>query len=125
MARSRSRACGTHTKRSCPLPGCRIAGAIFPQTVDKVLSRETPSNHEIYSIDGTPVVDAFVRYEFLEDDLAALEERYQLSLRSHLPFTKHRTRADRRPAAEQLTAKQRETCFERNRAEFELFGYAA
>lgn len=64
-----------------------------------------------------------IRYEHLKEDLRQLEKDYDLDLISKLPLTKQGERADRRPARELLSDRQKEICYARNKPIFERFGY--
>ncbi len=81
----------------------------------------TYSTFQLYSIDGKPVMDAFLMQQTLSDDLEALRKRLSLP-----PFELPRARAnrtDRRPAAELLTGEQKEFIHSTCKREFDFFGW--
>jgi hypothetical protein len=92
------------------------------QIINNMLNKKSENDH-FYQLDGRKTYDTLIRYEHLRSDLLELEQRFGLTLLEKLPFTKHTSRTDRTPAHEVLTREQRQKCYERNRLEFELFGY--
>lgn len=72
---------------------------------------------------GPKTPDFVIRYERLKDDLAALEERFALTLVAKLPQTKHTARADRRPAADWLSDAQKAEIRARHARTFQSYGY--
>ena len=91
--------------------------------IEHRLNARTVRNFDIIAIDGKLAVDFVVRFESLKDDLAALEEKTGLKLLQHLPHTKGDRRRDHRPARDVLTQDQMDRCFQKNREEFDVFGY--
>ena len=95
------------------------------EEVDYILFGESKyePNSSFYFVDGEMVIDTFIRYEHLEDDLRQFESRFDLVILKHLPFTKHEYRQDRTPAADILTKEQKAHCYELCAWEFERFDY--
>lgn len=96
----------------------RHGEADFSQTVDRILDKPSP-NSAIYLLEGKPVIDFFIRYESLSEDIAALERRVGLELLTAMPHAKAGFRSDRRPAADQLNTEQKARCRKINRWEFD------
>ncbi len=97
--------------------------ASFRQTIAKLLDRKKPQGYGHYYYNDTLVADTILRYEHLEEDLSALESRFDLQLVENLPRTKHTYRTDRRPAAEILTSAEKDRCYELHKVFFEAFDY--
>ncbi len=96
-----------------------------PHIDDFVLSA-TPELLSIWpsiSVDGVLGLDAFVRFEHLDDDLRAVLAPLGITLSVDLPHAKSATRQDRRPAREQLSAASQERIAEVCAREIEAFGY--
>jgi hypothetical protein len=92
------------------------------QMIDKALTSKT-TNVEWFFIDGQCIIDTFLKYETLKEDLGKLEERFSLSLVEYLPEAKSHFRTNHTPARQLLSLDQKKKCYERNRLEFEMFGY--
>ncbi len=95
----------------------------FGDIIDRLLADASGSNLAYYFIGDRYIADFVIRYEQLDADLRTLEARTGLPIVAHLPLTNHKVRTDRRPAREVLTEAQKLRCQERNRPEFERFGY--
>lgn len=67
--------------------------------------------------------DFVIRYEYLRDDLAELERKFDVTLVEKLPFTKNTARADRRPAADMLTEAQKQHIQKMYQGTFATYGY--
>jgi hypothetical protein len=68
--------------------------------------------------------DFVIRYEQMAQDLATLSDRAGVDLNAHLPFAKGGHRGDRKPAAEMLSAAQKEALYARDRMIFNSYNYA-
>lgn len=93
------------------------------QTIDFVLKRRLIRNYDIYAVGQQAVADNVVRYEYLEEDLRAVEEEIGLPIVSHLPRTKAHSRKDRTPASEVLSLQQKAAIQALCEEEFEMFDY--
>jgi hypothetical protein len=91
--------------------------------LDRVLRKGSYAGHPFWTIDGKVAVDAFVRQETLKADLDRVGERLGIAIPDTLPTLKARTRAERRPAREILSAEQKRLVQETCRVEFEILGY--
>lgn len=96
----------------------------FNTMVNRILDNPRP-NTSLYMFDGKPVIDVFIKYESLREDIASLERRTGLALLPHMPQAKGGHRADSLRADALLSAEQKKRCFDINRWEFEMLGYAA
>ena len=102
----------------------RNSNKTFDEMVEAVMSNHKP-NSEIYSLNGTSLVDFFVRYEKLHEDLRVIENRFDIKLTEFMPFAKGDFRTDRRKASEILSTTQKRRCVEANQFDFEYFDYEA
>lgn len=102
----------------------RFGNADFEKVVNRLLANPSP-NASLYLLGEKPVIDVFIRYENLADDITALEHRTGLDLLSAMPRAKGQFRADRRPAKDLLSDAQKARCYQINRWEFETLGYTA
>lgn len=100
------------------------AGQSFEAFLDRVVERGKYRNFDLYAADGVPLVDAVLKYEEMPDCFGPLRERTGIDIASILPKTKHMFRTDRRPAADVLSERQKETIATLCRPEFELSNYA-
>ncbi|HEX4861294.1 MAG TPA: hypothetical protein VFV07_08660 [Rhizomicrobium sp.] len=91
--------------------------------LDRVLHKGTYAGHPFWTIDGKVAVDAFLRQESLKADLDQVGARLGIAIPETLPQLKARTRPDRRPAREILSAAQKRVVQETCRVEFEILGY--
>jgi hypothetical protein len=91
--------------------------------IDQTVSAGAYRGFRVYSIDGRPVVDDFIRHENFAADLRRICERVGIACPDELPQRKAKIRADPRPAREILSAAQKRAIFEHCREEFELLGY--
>ncbi|HVV65241.1 MAG TPA: hypothetical protein VHC42_07215 [Rhizomicrobium sp.] len=96
----------------------------FEQFLDRVVRSGDYAGFPIWSIDGKPVVDEFIRQETLRADLDRVGGRLGIAIPDELPMMKSRTRTDRRPASEILSAEQKQIVYEHCKEEFEILGYA-
>ena len=93
------------------------------QYLDRVVRKGAYATHPLWLIDGEIAVDEIIRQERLKDDLERIGMRLGIPIPAVLPNLKSRTRKDRRPAREILTAEQRRIVQETCLKEFELLGY--
>lgn len=98
-------------------------GRDFAAVLDKTVRQGLYAGFPLYSIDGRPVVDEFIRLETLEADLRRIGRRIGVPIPDSLPKVRSEYRSDRRPAREVLSDKQKEIVWEHCSQEFELFGY--
>jgi hypothetical protein len=96
----------------------------FEQFLDRVVRSGDYAGFPIWSIDGKPVVDEFIRQETLKTDLERVGGRLGIAIPDQLPMMKSRTRTDHRPASEILSEEQKQIVFEHCKEEFEILGYA-
>jgi hypothetical protein len=87
------------------------------------VSQNRISNLGFYTIDDDVTVDHVIRYERLEEETAALTERFGLDSPIVLPRAKSGARKDRRSYREVLGSAEREVIARRCAKEIELFGY--
>jgi hypothetical protein len=95
----------------------------FEEFLDRVVRSGSYAGFPIWSIDGKSVVDEFIRQENLKADLDRIGARLGIEIPEILPMMKSRTRTDRRPAAEILSAEQKQIVYEHCKEEFEILGY--
>lgn len=74
------------------------------------------------TIEGKPAMDAFLRHDRLEEDLAHLRRRLGLPY-FHLPRARSGKRTDPRPAHDILLQDQKNFKYAKCRPEFDLFGW--
>jgi hypothetical protein len=91
--------------------------------LNRILRKGTYAGHPYWMIDGKVAVDVFIRQESLKADLDLVGARLGIAIPQMLPHLKARTRIDRRPAREILSAEQKRLVQETCRAEFEILGY--
>jgi hypothetical protein len=72
--------------------------------------------------EGKVLVDAFIRYESLQEDFDRITDRLGMP-RCELPRARYNERDDRRPAHELLTPEQKRIIQQKCAMEFELFGW--
>ena len=101
----------------------RQEGRNFDAVLNKVVRQGMYAGFPLYSIDGRPVVDEFIRLETLEADLRRIGKRIGLPIPETLPKARGEYRRDRRPAREILSDEQKEIVWQRCREEFEILGY--
>ena len=99
------------------------SGQSFEDMLAHFLAAPQVTNQPLFFWGKKMIVDTFIRYEFLLEDLAALEQRHHLPIVKYMPRAKSGYRKDRRPAAQILSRQQKQQCFEMCRWEFEYFGY--
>jgi hypothetical protein len=98
--------------------------ADIERCIKKVIRDGSCNNTHFYTMDGKVVVDFFVRYENLREDILQLGKKIGAeNLIEHLPFTKHEFRTDKRPARAILSEAQMKQIVQICKNEFELFGY--
>jgi hypothetical protein len=95
----------------------------FGPYLDRVVRKQNYSSYAFYTIDDQVVVDEFLRQESLHEDLKRLGAKLGIPIPQTLVRAKSKTRADRRPAREILTEKQKEIIYRVCRKEFDLLGY--
>jgi len=100
----------------------KAAESDIGELIDRAIA-DLDDGRAVYTIDGAVAVDRILRLEALEDEMKALAGRLGLSLPVTLPKAKGSFRADRRPAREILSERQRAAIFERQKQTFELMGY--
>lgn len=98
--------------------------ADFQPVLDELIAREEIDNRDLYTIDGEVALDEIIRQEDLPGSFNAVLAKSGLRFDGPLPRAKTVQRADRRPAAEILTERQKEAIYETCRETFELMGYA-
>lgn len=95
----------------------------FQAVLDELIAREEIDNRDLYTIDGKVALDEIIRQEDLPASFNAVLAKSALRFDGDLPRAKTVQRADRRPAAEILTERQRKAIYESCRQTFELMGY--
>ena len=95
----------------------------FSAHLDAVVQHGKYHGHPVYTMNGEPVVDDWVLMNSLESDLDRIAERLGLPTPLAVPRARARTRADRTPAAEVLTTRQKRIVQNHCAPEFELFGW--
>lgn len=91
--------------------------------LDRILRKATYAGHPLWMIGDKVAVDVFLRQENLKADLDQLGARLGIAIPEELPQLKAKSRLDRRPAREILSADQRRMVQETCRVEFETLGY--
>lgn len=91
--------------------------------LDRVLRKGSYAGHPFWMIDGKVAVDMFLRQETLKPDLERVSVQLGIAVPETLPRLKVRSRVDRRPAREILSAEQKRQVQETCRVEFEILGY--
>ena len=95
----------------------------FDEELERVLNKGYYISYPIYSDGDTPIVDFLVDYENLQQSLAELGDRLDFDVAGHYPQTKHRYRAERKPARELLSQDVRDLIYAKCRVEFDALGY--
>ena len=95
----------------------------FDAELERVLKKGYYISYPIYSDGVTPIVDFIVNFERMQEDLATLSEQLGFDVARHYPKTKHRFRAERKPARELLSDEVKETIYRNCRVEFEALGF--
>lgn len=95
----------------------------FAEFLKTTIERGRYRSFDQYTIAGKIVVDDFIRYENLVEDLNRIGQSIGVSIPEELPQKRTGFRTDRRPAREILSEEQRRQVFEICREEFELLGY--
>jgi hypothetical protein len=98
-------------------------GDSLSEAIDQAIANPTFPNYPTYTKGGKVLVDKFIRYEHLAEDLAAVASAVGASVPPALPQAKARSRTDRRPAEEVLTHKQKRRIRDITGPEFEIMGY--
>ena len=91
--------------------------------IEKAIESGSYLNYPIYMIDGRLAVDELWPYEQMWDRLRELATRLGLPPPVEQPRAKAQYRRDRTPAAEALSAEQRDQIYRDARVEFDLLGY--
>lgn len=97
--------------------------ADFQAVLDELIAGNEIDNGDLYTIDGKVALDEIIRQEDLPGSFQAVLAKSGLRFDGALPRAKTVQRADRRPAAEILTEKQKKAIYESCRGTFELMGY--
>lgn len=95
----------------------------FADYLDTFIQSGRYASYKLYTIDGIPVIDDFLRQESLHQDLKQLGLKLGFSVPDELARTKIRSRKDRRPAREILSEQQKDIIYAFCRPEFELLCY--
>ena len=95
----------------------------FEQFLDGVIDKGQYADFPMWSIDGKPVIDEFIRQENLEADLSRVCTQLGFAMPDELPRLKSRMRTDRRPAREILSDEQKRKIYDTCREDFEILGY--
>ncbi len=95
----------------------------FKAVLDELIALEEIDNRDLYTIDGRMVLDEIIRQEDLPAAFNAVLAKSGLRFDGALPRAKTVQRADRRPAAEILTERQKKAIYDSCRETFELMGY--
>jgi hypothetical protein len=98
-------------------------GQDFESFLDRIVRSGDYAGFPIWSIDGKVVADEFIRQENLKADLDRIGARLGIEIPAELPMMKSRTRTDRRPASEILSAEQKDIVYEHCKNDFEVLGY--
>lgn len=97
--------------------------ADFQPLLDELIARQEIDNRDLYTIDGKVALDEIIRQEDLPGSFDAVLAKSGLRFDGALPRAKTVQRADRRPAAETLTERQKNTIYESCRETFDMIGY--
>ncbi len=95
----------------------------FETELKRTLKKGYFVSYPIYSDGEKPIVDFVVSYEQLGQDLETLSDNLGFDVAAHYPRTKHRHRADRRPARELLSDVTRQAIYGRCKVSFDAMGY--
>jgi len=98
-------------------------GEDFDEFLDRTIRKGGYAGFPMWSIDGTVVVDRFIRHEDLEAELRQVCESLGIAFPAELPRMKMRTRKDTRPAHEILSDEQKRIVYEYCKQDFEILGY--
>jgi hypothetical protein len=79
--------------------------------------------YPVYMVDGEPVVDEWILYDALQADADRIATRLGLPTPLQLPRARSHQRADRTPAPEVLTPRQKRIVQRHCAPEFDLFGW--
>jgi hypothetical protein len=93
------------------------------ESIDMAINDPGFPNYPTYTQNGRVLVDRFIRYEHLANDLAAVASELGAPVPAALPQAKARFRTDRRPAHEVLTPNQKRRIRDITGPEFEIMGY--
>jgi hypothetical protein len=97
--------------------------ADFQPVLDELIAQEEIDNRDLYTIDGRVALDEIIRQEDLPASFNAVLAKSGLRFDGPLPRAKTVQRADRRPATEILSERQKKAIYESCRETFELLGY--
>lgn len=95
----------------------------FSEYLDRTVRQGSYRGFDHYSIEGKVVVDDFIRFETLIEDLRRIGEHLGINIPAELPQKKVGMRKDQRPAQEVLSDEQKQIVHNHCREEFEFFGY--
>jgi hypothetical protein len=97
--------------------------AAFQDILDELIACNEIDNSDLYTIGGKVTLDEIIRQEDLPGSFQAVLAKSGLRFDGALPRAKTVQRADRRPATEILTERQKKEIYESCRGTFELMGY--
>ncbi|MDX1499722.1 MAG: hypothetical protein R3176_07490, partial [Woeseiaceae bacterium] len=80
-------------------------------------------SYPIYSESRTPIVDFIVNFERRAEDLVTLSEKLGYDVAAHYPKTKHKYRAERKPARELLSDEVKDQIYRNCKVEFAALGF--
>lgn len=95
----------------------------FQETLNNLIANNRIDDRFRYTIDGRLAVDEIIKFEELPVAFPRLIAKLGLTFDGELPRAKSTQRADRRPARDVLSQKQKDAIFTSCRATFEMFGY--
>ncbi|HLT02645.1 MAG TPA: hypothetical protein VK001_10710 [Geminicoccaceae bacterium] len=95
----------------------------LPEAIERAIEQARYDNSALYAEDRALLVDEVIPYESLWPRMEEIASRFGQSLPAALPLAKARSRLDRTPAREVLTAGQKARIAERCALAFDLFGY--
>lgn len=98
-------------------------GQGFPEFLDDIVRNGDYTGFWRWSINGKVAVDEFIKQENLRADLERVGARLGIPIPEELPQLKTRTRTNRAPAREILTAEQMRIVYERCEHEFKILGW--
>lgn len=95
----------------------------FDRELERVLAKGYYISYPVYSEGQKPIVDFIVNFERMQQDLGVLSEKLGYDVAARYPKTKHRFRAERKPARELLSTEVKDRIYENCRVEFEALGF--
>jgi hypothetical protein len=91
--------------------------------IDEIVRTGDYPGFDRWSIDGKVAVDTFIKQENLKEDLDRVGAHLGIEIPAELPQMKTRTRKDKRPANEILSAELKAIVYQRCEREFEILGW--